>query len=98
MLARRFLRPVDFLDSSDDDTTKRNGPDKTTAEKEVLETVESFYKALTTGDQDVIERIYSQSNSKEVSEVRSIKYFFEKYVQLEIVCIFLIDLDFLHYR
>jgi hypothetical protein len=75
ILVRRFLRPVDFLDASDDNTTKTNGSDTTTAEKEVLETVQSFYKALTTGDQDAIERIYSESSSKEVSEVRSIKFF-----------------------
>jgi len=69
-LMGQFLRPTDFLGTStSDDKTFFLDSDTTSAEKEVLETVESFYKALTTGDQDMIERIYSQSDSKEVSEV-----------------------------
>jgi len=68
-LMGQFLRPVDFLDVSDDETTKKLNSETTTAEKEVLEVVDSFYNALTTGDQDMIENIYSQSNSKDVSEV-----------------------------
>ena len=62
----RFLRPVDFLDASDNDS------ETTTPEKEVLQAVKSFYTALTTGDQEGIETVFSQSNSKEVSEVRTI--------------------------
>ncbi len=59
----RFLRPIDFLDESDKDS------DTTALEKEVLDTVKSFYKALTIGDQDGIESIFSPSKSGEVSEV-----------------------------
>mmetsp|Transcript_7649 Transcript_7649/g.15739 ORF Transcript_7649/g.15739 Transcript_7649/m.15739 type:complete len:376 (-) Transcript_7649:17-1144(-) len=70
-LMGQFLRPIDFLDPSDDESGKTFDSDKQ-AEKEILETVESFYHALTTGDQDTIERIYSSSNSKEVSEVRTV--------------------------
>ena len=66
----RFLRPTDFLDVSDDDKTKTSDSDTTTSEKEILESVEAFYSALTTGDQNAIESIFSQSTSKEVSEVR----------------------------
>merc|ERR1719253_417741 len=65
----QFLRPFDFLDASDDEKTKNIDSDNTTSEKEVLELVKSFYAALTTGDQDALESIYSQSNSEEVSEV-----------------------------
>lgn len=68
-LMGQFLRPTDFLDVSDDDRTKTSDSDTTTTEKELLETAESFYSALTTGNQDAIESLYSQSTSKEVSEV-----------------------------
>ena len=78
ILERRFLRPIDFLDASDDETTKSIDSDKTTSEKEVLELVKSFYAALTTGDQDALESIYSQSNSEEVSEVRTMGKFIRK--------------------
>lgn len=64
----QFLRPIDFLDASDDDTRKVD-IDTTAEEMEILKIVKSFYSALTTGDQDEIERIFFQSNSKEVSEV-----------------------------
>lgn len=66
------------MDASDDETSKSIDSDKTTSEKEVLELVKSFYAALTTGDQDALESIYSQSNSKEVSEVRTIGKFIRK--------------------
>jgi len=62
-LMGQFLRPIDFLDESDKDS------DTTALEKEVLDTVKSFYKALTIGDQDGIESIFSPSKSGEVSEV-----------------------------
>jgi len=62
-LMGQFLRPIDFLDTSDKDS------DTTASEKEVMDSVKSFYTALTTGDQDTIESIYSPSNSEEVSEV-----------------------------
>jgi len=68
-LMGQFLRPIDFLDVTDEDQTSRTNSAATSAEKELLEAVESFYSALTTGDQNVIESIYSPSNSKEVSEV-----------------------------
>jgi len=68
-LMGQFLRPIDFLDASDDDFKKKNVPDPTAAENEVLEIVKSFYAALTTGDQDLIEKVYSPYKSKEVSEI-----------------------------
>ena len=61
--SKRFLRPIDFLDASDKDA------DTTTSEEEVLEQVRSFYTALTTGDQNGIEAVFSPSNSNEVSEI-----------------------------
>jgi hypothetical protein len=58
----------------DDDNVNNNIPkilsDDSATEKEVLENVEVFYKALTTGDQNAIENVYSKTPSNEVSEVR----------------------------
>ena len=58
----------------DDDNIHKNIPkilsDDSTTEKEVLENVEVFYKALTTGDQNAIESVFSKTQSNEVSEVR----------------------------
>lgn len=58
----------------DDDNVNNNIPkflsDDSATEKEVLENVEVFYKALTTGDQNAIESVFSKTPSNEVSEVR----------------------------
>ena len=68
----RFLRPVDFLDVLEgNDATKHSNFDA--IETELLDAVKSFYKALTTGDQDAIGTIFSESTSKEVSEVRGFR-------------------------
>ena len=64
------------MDVLDDDETKKSDSDTATTEKELLETVKEFYSALTTGNQDAIESIYSQSTSKEVSEVRHVFNYF----------------------
>ena len=60
---KRFLRPIDFLDASDKDA------ETTALEEEVLGQVKTFYRALTTGDKEGIDAVFSSSNSKEVSEV-----------------------------
>jgi hypothetical protein len=58
----------------DDDNINNNIPkilsDDSATEKEILENVQVFYKALTTGDQNAIESVYSKTPSNEVSEVR----------------------------
>ena len=58
----------------DDDNINKNIPkilsDDSATEKEVLENVEVFYKALTTGDQNAIGSVFSKTQSNEVSEVR----------------------------
>ena len=58
----------------DDDNVHKNIPkvlsDDSATEKEVLENVKVFYKALTTGDQNAIGSVFSKTQSNEVSEVR----------------------------
>eukprot|EP00536_Pseudo-nitzschia_multiseries_P008782 jgi/Psemu1/306008/fgenesh1_kg.230_\ len=71
-LMGQFLRPTDFLDVTDDDLPKQTNADTTDTEKELLGALETFYRALTTGDQDAMERIYSPSSSKEVSEITAL--------------------------
>ena len=51
------------MDATDKDA------DTTSEEEEVLAQVKTFYAALTTGDQEGIDTVFSPSNSKEVSEV-----------------------------
>ncbi|KAG7353753.1 hypothetical protein IV203_003108 [Nitzschia inconspicua] len=60
----QFLRPIDFLD--DDTPTKVT---KDSAKQELLQNLRSFYKALTTGDEDGVTSIYSAFPSAEVTEV-----------------------------
>jgi hypothetical protein len=65
----QFLRPTDFLDDasvSDDVTTQTT---EGNSQQELLLNLQSFYQALTTGDEEGIARIYSSSPSSAVSEV-----------------------------
>jgi hypothetical protein len=62
----QFLRPTDFLDETDTSVQSSNiDPNQ----QELLQNVDAFYKALTTGDKVGIDKIYSKSVSDEVSEV-----------------------------
>jgi hypothetical protein len=60
----QFLRPTDFLDV-DDTTMARDDNTK----QELLDNLQSFYQALTTGDENGITGIYSTSPSPAVTEV-----------------------------
>jgi len=57
----QHLRPIEFLDESDDASP--------TADSSLLQSLESFYRALTTGDSDAIASIFSSNQSPQVSEV-----------------------------
>lgn len=59
----QFLRPTDFLD--DDIVTSADDSSK----QELLDNLQLFYKALTTGDEDGIKSVYSSSPSIAVTEV-----------------------------
>ena len=75
----------------DDDNINKNIPkilsDDSATEKEVLENVEVFYKALTTGDQNAIESVFSKTPSNEVSEVRPMLFsiFFTNKISCQIL-------------
>ena len=73
---RRFLRPTDFLDDEDDTniaTAATAAVDKNTgatgAEREILDALGSFYRGLTTGDREAIDRVCAPSGAGEVTEV-----------------------------
>jgi len=64
----QYLRPTDFLDAPGD-LSESDKSSVNQIETELLENVQTFYKALTTGDEEGMDRIYSKSFSREVSEV-----------------------------
>jgi hypothetical protein len=64
----QFLRPTDFLDDLST-TTVSSKTSHSSSEQEVLVHLHSFYQALTTGDEEGIARIYSNSPSTAVTEV-----------------------------
>jgi hypothetical protein len=60
----QYLRPTDFLDVEDEASSNLGD-----TEAELSESLQSFYQALTTGDEDGIERIFAATPSCEVTAV-----------------------------
>mmetsp|Transcript_43233 Transcript_43233/g.104701 ORF Transcript_43233/g.104701 Transcript_43233/m.104701 type:complete len:514 (-) Transcript_43233:2590-4131(-) len=66
----QYLRPTELLDASDPSSTSSTSATTTNDEIEVLQNATTtFYRSLTTGDQDGIEKIFSSSKSEAVTEV-----------------------------
>lgn len=75
-LLGQHLRPTDFLDVGVSITQGRGGEDdcSAAAKVELVESVNNFYSALTTGVLVGIEEVFSKSSSPEVTEVRASRF------------------------
>jgi hypothetical protein len=67
-LLGQHLRPTDLLDESDNFVAKGG------SDSPLLGALQTFYQALTTGNQGALESVFSEAASNQVTEVRMLDY------------------------